>query len=78
MRDCVTHHVCDCIGAERDRLRARVDELEAARDDCAEKNCGNEATLGLTLNLNGVQVEVYLCELHFDAAGDGAAPDQED
>lgn len=38
-------------------------------DDCAEKNCDEPATLGMTWTINGVRLEFYVCERHFDAVG---------
>lgn len=53
-------------------LLARIEQLEGdlayiAPIDCAEKNCDEDGTLGMTLRLGEVRVEVYLCDQHFDA-----------
>lgn len=37
---------------------------------CAEKNCGEEGTLGMTLVLGKIRAEVFFCEEHFDLAAD--------
>ena len=39
------------------------DELE---DECAEKYCQEPATLGMTISINGLRIELDLCEKHFD------------
>lgn len=38
-------------------------------DLCAEKNCDEPAPYGMTWRIDGVALEFYLCEGHFDAIG---------
>lgn len=43
-------------------------------DECAVKHCENDATLGMTWNIDGIRVEFYVCERHFDAITSVSTP----
>lgn len=42
-------------------------EQETTVIDCCVKNCDTPATLGMTLILFGMRVELYFCEEHYAA-----------
>lgn len=39
-------------------------------DECDVKHCEEPSTLGMTWVLNGVRVEIFTCQAHFDALND--------
>lgn len=47
--------------------RSAMPPVQEMVDECAEKHCDDPATLGMTVVIGSVRLEVFLCEPHFDA-----------
>lgn len=47
-------------------LEAEIARLHAEPDDCVVKHCDEPATIGTTIVIAGLRIELDLCQEHFD------------